>query len=274
MPSMQVRGLWGVLTASVLLGACAGTPGRGTTLHDGLPNTVTSTCRQQPASCINVPGAPQLPPLSGAAQVAATAGMTGQVVLRMLDAAEQARVEAVLTECADMARSEILLRRLGERSPSRAECNEVVDRDSRGEPVTRAMLLGREMHQEALKCTEEKLGEVLPDRFSLEPCYRYDPRTGRATLINPEEKQALLRQGRSCELVGTINPDVVIHTGNPLEAQAVYDFKFPCVNSDRTPQWNTYPRGHPHAGRQQGTVYRDALNTNVSRVVPRLGVIP
>jgi hypothetical protein len=271
---MQVRQLWGVLTASVLLGACAGTPGRDTTLRLDVPNTVTSTCRQQPASCVNVPGAPQLPPLSGAAQTAASAGMTGQVVLRVLEATEKTLVEQVLTECADMARSDILLRRLGDRSPTPAECNEVVERDSRGAPVTRAMLLGREMHQEALQCTEEKLGEVLPDRFSLEPCYRYDAQTGRTTLISSGEKQALLRQGRSCELVGTISPDVVIHTGNPLEAQAVYDFKFPCVNSDRTPQWNTYPPGHPHAGRQQGTVYRDALNTNVSRVVPRLGVIP
>jgi hypothetical protein len=200
--------------------------------------------------------------------------MTGQVVLRVLKATEKANVEAVLTECADLARSEILIRRLGERSPTPAECNEVLERDARGAPVTRAMLLGREMHLAALQCTEERLGAVLPGRFSLEPCYRYDPRTGRTTLVSPGERQALLRQGRSCELIGTLSPDVVIHTGNPLEAQAVYDFKFPCVNTDKPTPWSRYPPGHPHADRLQGEMYTEALGANdVWRVVPRLGVI-
>ena len=136
------------------------------------------------------------------------------------------------------------------------------------------MLLGLEMHQLALKCAEVGLNALRPGQFSLEPCYRYDSRTGRVTLVSPEERQALLRQGRSCELAGSLVPDVVIHSGDPRQALAVYDFKFPCVNSDQEPQWRQYPEGHPHAGRRQGEVYEQALNTTkVWRTVPRLGVI-
>jgi hypothetical protein len=137
------------------------------------------------------------------------------------------------------------------------------------------MQLGQEMHTVALRCAAEGLNERLPDRFSLEPCYRYDKQTGRITLVSPEERRALLRQGRSCELVGSLVPDVVIHLGDPLRAQAVYDFKFPCVNSDVPARWRVYPKEHPHADKTQQEMYREALNVNtVSRVLPRLGVIP
>jgi hypothetical protein len=194
-------------------------------------------------------------------------------VVRALEASTQARVDEVLKECADLARSEVLLRHLGNRSPTRAECNEVVSMDTRSKPVTRAMHWGQLMHQEALKCTEDTLNEFLPGRFSLEQCYRYDPESGRVSLVSPEERQALLRQGRGCELLGSLVPDVVIHTGNPLEAEAVYDFKFPCVNGDGVPSWREYPPGHPHAGLKQGEVYLDAFKTSVRRVAPRWGVI-
>jgi hypothetical protein len=267
------RARWVVLVASMLLGGCAGTPSRGRSLRYTWPDSVTNSCRQSPSLCAKVPGEQPLLPLSGPASVAASAGITGQAVLRVLEATTQARVDEMLKECADLARSEVLLRHLGNRSPTPAECNEVVSRDARGKPVTRAMQLGQLMHQEALKCSEDELNELLPGRFSLEPCYRYDSASGRVSLVSPEERQSLLRQGRSCELLGSLVPDVVIHTGNPLEAEAVYDFKFPCVNSDEAPSWREYPRGHPHAGRQQGAVYEQAFNTSVGRVVPRLGVI-
>jgi hypothetical protein len=35
---------------------------------------------------------------------------------------------------------------------------------------------------------------------------------------------------------GTLEPDVVIHTGDPLQVQAVYDFKFRCVGFDKKPE--------------------------------------
>ncbi len=81
--------------------------------------------------------------------------------------------------------------------------------------------------------------------------------------------------GWRCKLVGSLVPDVVIHLGDPLRAQAVYDFKFPCVNSDVPSPWRVYPKEHPHADKTQQEMYREALNVNtVSRVLPRLGVIP
>lgn len=271
MRHLQFRPL--VLAVSVLLGACAGTPGRGAPRHYAFTDSVTSSCRQSPALCAKAPGEPPLLPLSGAPSTAASAAITGCTVVRLLEATEQAAIEEALKECANAARSTVLDRYFGSRSPTRAECNEEVH-DAQGRRVTRAMLLGREMHQVALQCVEERLSALLPGRFSLEPCYRYDSRTGRVSFVSPEERRALLRLGRSCELAGSLMPDVVIHSGDPLQAQAVYDFKFPCVNSDQAPEWRTYPRGHPHANRHQGQVYERGLNTSeVWRVVPRLGVI-
>ncbi len=276
MASLPVFPSWPVVfAASVLLGACAGTPSRGAPGHYTFTDSATQTCRQSPALCAKVPGEPPVVPLSGVARVAASASITGNAVVRALEATEQARIEEVLKECADSARSEVLDRRMGGKSPTQAECNQEVVDEARGRRVTRAMQLGQEMHEVALKCAGEGLNERLPDRFSLEPCYRYDKQTGRITLVSPEERRALLRQGRSCELVGSLVPDVVIHLGDPLRAQAVYDFKFPCVNSDVPSPWRVYPKEHPHADKTQQEMYREALNVNtVSRVLPRLGVIP
>ncbi|XXF77789.1 hypothetical protein P2318_32780 [Myxococcaceae bacterium GXIMD 01537] len=263
-----------LLVASVLLSACAGTPGHRAPGRYGLDlDSASASCRQNPLLCAKLPGEPPVVPPSGAARVVATAGLTGQVVARALAATEQARIHEALKECADRARAEVLLRTLG-RSPTLAECNEVLSRDSKGQPRTRAMLLGVEMHKEALACTETALNDLRPGQFSLEPCYRYDRSTGRTTLIDADERRALLRQGRSCELVGSLVPDVVLHLGNPLQIQAVYDFKFPCVSSDKRPTWREYPPGHPHGGTSQGEIYAKALSPYVFQVVPHLGVLP
>jgi hypothetical protein len=115
-----------------------------------------------------------------------------------------------------------------------------------------------------------RLRELRPGGFSLKPRYRYDRRTGQKSLVSAEEKDALLRQGGEA-LKGTLEPDVVIHSGDPLQVQAVYDFKFRCVNTDGRPGWRSYPEGHPHAGRSQGQMYRDALGPEPQIVTPRLG---
>ncbi|MFL5352782.1 MAG: hypothetical protein ACJ8AN_09055 [Archangium sp.] len=72
---------------------------------------------------------------------------------------------------------------------------------------------------------------------------------------------------------GSLKPDVVIHQGDPLQPQEVYDFKFPCVNTDETPPWSKYPDDHPYARLDQGKVYERILAPKPARVVPRLGVI-
>ena len=73
----------------------------------------------------------------------------------------------------------------------------------------------------ALQCVQERLDRLIPGRFSLEPRYRYDKRTGQTELVSQQEARALRQQGCGDELKGTLVPDVVIHSGNPLEALAV-----------------------------------------------------
>jgi hypothetical protein len=87
-----------------------------------------------------------------------------------------------------------------------------------------------------------------------------------------EEVEALLSQGRSAELRGTIEPDIVIHEGQPHRVQDVYDYKFPCVNSPKRSGWRRYPAGTPHGGKNQGEVYQQALGGSPARVQPHFGV--
>ncbi|HZH78584.1 MAG TPA: hypothetical protein VEY88_21325, partial [Archangium sp.] len=83
----------------------------------------------------------------------------------------------------------------------------------------------------------------------------------------------LEESGNAGELLGSLQPDVVIHAGDPLQVQEVYDFKFPCVNTAKEPPWDDYPEGHPYADLDQGEMYGRVLAKNPARVVPRLGVI-
>lgn len=208
-----------------------------------------------------------------ALQTVATAGATAHAALRTLDAATRRDIEDALVECADGARSTVLLRhkwRFAGRSPSADECKSWVE-DAQGRSMTLAMLLGQEMHNEALWCAEHRLGELRPGGYSLEPRYRYDGR--QTTHVTPEEEAKLLSSKRYAELEGTLKPDVVIHSGDALRAQSVYDFKFPCVNTDVAPRWNEYPEGHPYEDFHQGQMYERALGPRPVRVVPRLGVV-
>ena len=129
------------------------------------------------------------------------------------------------------------------------------------------MQLGIEKHQLAVQCARERLGALIPGRFSLEQRYRHDQRTGERRLISNEEAQALLRRGCGDELEGTLRPDVVIHSGNPLDALAVYDFKFTCPTSN-PPRWSVYPEGHPYSGLSQGELYQDLLKVEPHLVAP------
>jgi hypothetical protein len=193
-------------------------------------------------------------------------------VLRVLDDATKLSIQGALEQCAELARSEVLLRHNGAFAgpvPNAGECKKLTV-DSTGRSVTWAVRLGLEMHEVALQCAEMRLRELRPGGFSLKPRYRYDRRTGQKSLVSAEEKDALLRQGGEA-LKGTLEPDVVIHSGDPLQVQAVYDFKFRCVNTDGRPGWRSYPEGHPHAGRSQGQMYRDALGPEPQIVTPRLG---
>ena len=82
-----------------------------------------------------------------------------------------------------------------------------------------------------------------------------------------------MQQGRGNELVGTLQPDVVIHSGDPLDVLAVYDFKFPCPE-DNFPKWGGYPRGHSFSKSTQGEIYEEAFGVPPARVAPWWGSRP
>ena len=256
-----------ILLGCVLFGGCAGASNQrlaGPYRFD----SVTNACRQPSANCAALAAA------EAGSTTLASAAMTGYVVVRVLEDHDRDLIDATLAECADLARSEILLRHRQDfagPSPTREECNQQV-KDANGRRVSRAMQLGTEMHHEALKCVKERLGRLRPGRFSLEPHYRYDPRTGKTTHIPEEDVAALQSSGNAGELRGTLAPDVVIHAGSPFQIQAVYDFKFPCFHLDGMPEWSTYPPGHPHQGLRQDAAYEKALGEPAVRVAPRIGV--
>lgn len=268
---MKRLGMW-VLTAGGLLAACGGTAaaGRGASGRYAQEfDTATSTCSRNPACYTQAPGERAiLPWLSRAADTARAAA----TVARMLDAAELARVERLVEECVKDAEFEVNERELGGRRTTRELCQEEVGRDSRGQSVTRAMALGTLKHAVALLCVREKLGELIPENFSIEPRYHYDASKKLTRLIHPERVEEWLRDGLMALLVGTLVPDVVIHdAGNPLKVQRIYELKFPCPSTNG-PRWGDYPADHPHQGLNQQKLYEEALGGETWLVTPRYGV--
>jgi hypothetical protein len=131
------------LALSSLLSACVvtGTQGAPRTYAQAF-DTETNACLRFPASC---PGAEAL----AARQRIAEAGVNFASIAAafyMEDKAQQARIEQAILDCVKDADFKLNERYFGG-SPSREQCSEVVARDSHGEPVTRAMTLGREKHQ-------------------------------------------------------------------------------------------------------------------------------
>jgi hypothetical protein len=202
------------------------------------------------------------------------AARTTVAVLRLLEAAELTRVEQLLVECAKDAHFEVDEEVLGKgKRPTREQCNQVVRREQ-GRDVTLAMELGNKKHERALECVRKKLGLLFPENVSVTPHYKQDP-AGRWRLLDPAWVAQWLRDGLFNLLLGALAPDVVVHaSGNPHKAQKVYDFKFPCLPITQ-PQWRRYPEGHPHAGKNQGDMYGEALNLSdqeVFFVSPQLGI--
>ncbi|MFY0569307.1 hypothetical protein ACN28E_36535 [Archangium lansingense] len=235
-------------------------------------NSVSAACRQNPANC---------PALAGKEAAfepirqAGTAGLSVAVVLAALNDEARSSIEQALTYCGEIARSEVLLRyqtAFKGPTPDANECNQWTV-DAQGRRVTWAMRLGTEMHEVARQCAEEALNKLRPGGFSLEQRYRYDSRAGRRKLVSTTEEQALKDSGNQGELRGTVKPDVVIHSGDPLDVQAIYDFKFPCVNPNDVPDWDSYPEGHPYSGLHQGDIYQQLLGPKPARITPRWGVI-
>ncbi|WP_375772190.1 hypothetical protein NR798_15315 [Archangium gephyra] len=265
---------WLALVGGVLLGACVHTPGLGTPSHDTC-DSLSNACLKDPKYCATLAGREIT---SGTAQTVGSAVASGVAVLRVLHETTRKDIEEELERCADLARSEVLLRyptEFKDQSPSDAECmNWTVD--GKGRRVTWSMRLGAEMHEVAMECTRQVLSRLRQGGFSLDPCYRYDKQAGTTTFVSCEEVKDLLDRGCGDELRGTIRPDVVLHSGSPLDVQAIYDFKFPCMNDrkESADKWRKYPKTSPHHGCTQGEVYEDALRVTPQTITPRWGILP
>ncbi|WP_375742172.1 hypothetical protein NR800_23010 [Corallococcus interemptor] len=183
-------------------------------------------------------------------------------------------MERVLVECAKRANLEVNERMLGPGGrTSPAVCREKVV-DANGREITRAMQLGEAKHAAALECVQQALDATDAGRFSLEPRYLRDAKTGRTRWLDPKEVAQWLRDGLFHLLTGSIAPDVVLHAlGNPLKVQRIYDFKFPCPVTN-PPQWDTYAEGSPFADKPQNAVYQELLSSEQAPrlVSPNMGV--
>lgn len=243
------------LVPILLLAACASSPRGAPGYYEQTTDSATSSCLRNPA-CYDVPAGEEaaLPWLSRGVEAARTAHAT----LKLLEAAQVARVEQILVECAEQAERIVNARHFGRGGqPSEAACREVRGRDAKGRAITRAMQLGDEKHREALQCASNKLVEFIPGNFSLEPTYLRNGRNGPWRWIDPQTIKQRLAEGLSALLQGRLVPDVVLHaTGDPLKIQHVYDFKFPCPKDEENyPTWKIYDQYSPYAGKEQGVMY-------------------
>jgi hypothetical protein len=232
---------------------------------------VSNACLRNPQACATLTGKEV-----STVQAVGTAVASGAAVLDALDAKLRGSITEKLEDCADLARSEVLIRHrkaFKKPSPSDEECRQMT-KDAQGRRVTWAMRLGAEMHGVALQCAETELNKLRPGGFSLEPCYRHNLQTGQTTFISCDEVQELLNNGCGSELKGTLRPDVVIYASTPLKAQAIFDFKFPCVSSDEpTNVWRQYPPGHPCHPFNQAEMYEKALGPAPQPIFPRWGAL-
>ncbi len=220
-------------------------------------DSATSACLRNPSCYMPPPGEKAiLPWLSRSVQ----AVQTVSAVVRLLEAAEVARVEQVLKDCANKASSTVDEQWLGKGTrPARSLCQQTYEVDARGNKVTWAMHLGREKHRVALECVQRELGETLAEHLRLQPQYRYSPSTRKLELLDPRQVAEWLRDGLYGMLLGTLIPDVVVHAaGNPLRVQAVFDLKFPCPSSNSA-TWHLYPENHPYRHLDQGEIYKEAF---------------
>ena len=185
----------------------------------------------------------------------------------------QDRLDEAMRRCADRADEAMNRKWHGGRRPTPQECKVVMKREPNGRLVTWAMMLGKEKHREALSCVEELLKKWMKGRYALEQRYRYLENPRRVEPLSAHQVEQMLREGRWQELVGTLQPDVVIHTGDLTKVLWVYEFKFPCVAPEALPPWNEYPPEHPHANLNQGQVYQKAFDASAVRVVPGQDII-
>jgi hypothetical protein len=235
-------------------------------------DSATSACLRNPACYAPPIGEGAILPWVSRSVAAAR---TAMAVLQLLDAADLAKIEQVLKDCANQASHDVNERLLGAgQRPTRKLCQETYETKPGGAKVTWAMLLGREKHQAALECVQKELGEKFAESLSLQPQYRYDKKTSKLEPLDPKVVEQWLREGMFHKLLGTLIPDVVIHAaGDLLRVQAVFDFKFPCP-ADNAPSWREYHEDHPFYPSDQGKIYEAAFKIEPKRIAPGYGALP
>ncbi|NOK20325.1 hypothetical protein HMI50_25215 [Corallococcus carmarthensis] len=181
-------------------------------------------------------------------------------------------LEKQLAACAVQAEQLGNARYFQGRPPTRQECAEVVEHDRCGNPVTRAMFLGKQKHVLALACAEQVLKKLWPAPVSIEQRYRYYPNARMVESISPEKEAKLIAEGCTEELRGTIKPDLVLHADrNLMKAAVTLDFKFPCPDTN-LPKWTPYGPSSPYFGKDQGEIYKAALGGPAMLISPGFGV--
>ena len=205
---------------------------------------------------------------------ASTLVQAAPVILGLMQRGHTAdELEERLAECAVQAERQGNARFFQDRPPTRQECREVVGRDRCGNPITRAMQLGKQKHVLVLQCAEEVLKQLWAAPYSIEQRYRYYPNARFVETISREKEARMLADGCTDELRGTIKPDLVLYADrNLLKAALTLDFKFPCPESNE-PQWTRYGESSPYIGRTQEQVYEEALGGKARLVSPRKGVV-
>lgn len=204
---------------------------------------------------------------------ASTLVRAAPVLLGLMQQAHDAdELEKELAACAVEAEQLGNARYFQGRPPTRKECSEIVEKDRCGNPVTRAMFLGKQKHVLALQCAEQVLKKLWPAPFSIEQRYRYYPNARMVETVSRQEESRLIADGCTEELRGTIKPDVVLHADhNLLKAALILDFKFPCPGNNE-PRWTEYGSNSPYADASQRTIYEKALGGKALLISPRTGV--
>lgn len=270
-PRRSERGqLARLLLGSLLLGACASRPVRsGASAHGELRLDTERVARMRYAGLSRTPAltttTTSVPLAVGSTLVIAT-----PVVLAILQSQNKAgELQERLVECARLAEQQVNFPLFGNRPPTREECGEEVEVDGCPEPITRAMLLGRDKHVIALACARDVLDKLWPRPFSIEQRYRYYPHARVVESIDRVKEQQLIKEGCTDKLRGSIKPDIVLHADyNLLQAALILDFKFPCPPTNR-PRWNQYSEPSPYAGSSQGAVYREAFGGEALLIFPQ-----
>lgn len=264
-----------LLLTSVLLGACASGPHRSGVAPRGDSRFDTESVARARYAGLARGTAGATSSSTAAWAVGATTVLATPLVMAVLqhDEDKARELQERLVECARQAEQQVNFPLFGNRPPTRQECGEELEVDGCAEPITRAMLLGRQKHTLALACAREVLSQLWPAPFSIEQRYRFYRHARVLESISRQREQQIIKEGCTEELWDSIKPDIVLHSDyNLLQAVLTLDFKFPCPPSN-PPQWKQYDRTSAYTGLNQGQLYEQALGGRALLLSPQ-GVPP